>query len=86
MHSGFTPINLPTTDRKSVLSLVIESICIFISKKTMSSDLLSSTDDTSSSISDTKPKEMTVDEYAELVRKWQQAYYTWNTSCVNYYK
>jgi hypothetical protein len=36
--------------------------------------------------SDTKPQEMTVDEYAELVTKWQQAYYTWNTSCVNYYK
>jgi len=36
--------------------------------------------------SDTKPQEMTVDEYAELVTKWQQAYYAWNTSCVTYYK
>src|SRR5690349_6661121 len=36
--------------------------------------------------SDTKPKEMTVNEYAELVAKLQQAYYEWNSSCVNYYK
>lgn len=36
--------------------------------------------------SETKAREMTVDEYAELVGKWQQAYYTWNASCVNYYK
>jgi len=33
----------------------------------------------------TKPREMTVDEYADLVAKWQQAYYTWNTSCFAYY-
>jgi len=40
---------------------------------------------TSSSISDSKPREMTVDEYADLVTKWQHAYYTWNTSCYTYY-
>ena len=40
----------------------------------------------SASSSEIKPREMTVDEYAELVGKWQQAYYTWNASCVNYYK
>lgn len=34
---------------------------------------------------DNKPTEMTVEEYAELVAKWQQAYYTWHSSCVNYY-
>ncbi|CAF0783041.1 unnamed protein product [Adineta steineri] len=28
---------------------------------------------------------MTLDEYAELVRRWQQAYYTWNVNCVTYY-
>ena len=36
--------------------------------------------------SETNPIEMTVDEYSELVTKWQQVYYTWNTSCINYYK
>lgn len=34
----------------------------------------------------TKPREMTVDEYSELVAKWQQTYYAWNTSYINYYK
>ncbi len=33
-----------------------------------------------------KPLEMTVDEYSELIAKWQEAYYAWNTSCVSYYK
>jgi len=51
----------------------------------MSSNSPTSTKNKSSDISEIKPKEMTVDEYAELVAKWQQAYYTWNTSCVNYY-
>jgi hypothetical protein len=45
-----------------------------------------SSNSTENKSSETKPSEMTVDEYAELVTKWQQAYYTWNTSCVNYYK
>ncbi len=45
-----------------------------------------STASTENKSSETKPREMTVDEYAELVAKWQQAYYTWNSSCVNYYK
>lgn len=35
---------------------------------------------------ETKPREMTVDEYSELIAKWQEAYYAWNTSYVNYYK
>jgi hypothetical protein len=35
---------------------------------------------------ESKPREMTVDEYSQLVAKWQEAYYTWNTSCVTYYK
>ena len=30
--------------------------------------------------------EMSIDEYAELVGKWQQAYYTWQTSSVTYYQ
>ncbi len=33
-----------------------------------------------------KPREMTVDEYSKLITKWQETYYTWNSSCVNYYK
>jgi len=37
-------------------------------------------------MSSDKPKEMTVEEYADLVAKWQQAYYTWHSSCMNYYK
>jgi hypothetical protein len=52
----------------------------------MSTNSSTSTKNKSSSISETKPKEMTVDEYSELVAKWQQAYYTWNTSCMTYYK
>ncbi|CAF3961968.1 unnamed protein product [Adineta steineri] len=32
-----------------------------------------------------KPREMTVDEYSELLAKWQHAYYAWNTSCVTYH-
>src|SRR5690348_13590920 len=52
----------------------------------MSNNSTTSSKNKSSDTSETKPKEMTVDEYAELVAKWQQAYYTWNTSCVNYYK
>ncbi|CAF4604616.1 unnamed protein product, partial [Rotaria magnacalcarata] len=27
---------------------------------------------------------MTVEEYADLVSKWHQAYYTWNMSCATY--
>jgi len=52
----------------------------------MSSNSTISIEKKSSDISETKPREMTVDEYAELVAKWQQAYYAWNTSCVTYYK
>ena len=48
--------------------------------KSMSSDPIVSNGDPPA------PREMTVDEYSELVSKWQQAYYTWNTSCVTYYK
>jgi len=51
----------------------------------MSSNLTTSVENKSSNTSETKPREMTVDEYAELVAKWQQTYYTWNTSCINYY-
>lgn len=51
----------------------------------MSNNSPISTENKSAS-SEMKPREMTVDEYAELVAKWQQAYYTWNASCVNYYK
>jgi hypothetical protein len=52
----------------------------------MSSNSTTSTENKSSDISETKPREMTVDEYAELVAKWQQTYYAWNTSFVTYYK
>ena len=52
----------------------------------MNSDLTTSVENKSSNISETKPKEMTVDEYSELVAKWHQTYYTWNMSCINYYK
>ena len=53
----------------------------------MSSDSPNSTENkASSSSTESKPREMTVDEYADLVAKWQQAYYTWNASSVNYYK
>jgi hypothetical protein len=41
--------------------------------------------DSTVSVKNKRP-EMTVDEYSELIAKWQQAYYIWNTSCVNYYK
>jgi hypothetical protein len=43
-----------------------------------------STDSTASV--ENKPHEMTVDEYSELIAKWQETYYAWNTSCVTYYK
>ena len=33
-----------------------------------------------------KPRQMTTEEYSELITKWQHAYYAWNTSCVTYYK
>ncbi len=33
-----------------------------------------------------KPRDMTVDEYSELIAKWQEAYYIWNASCVTYHK
>lgn len=39
-----------------------------------------------SQTNDSRETPMTMDEYAELVRKWQQAYYTWQTSCMTYYK
>jgi hypothetical protein len=35
---------------------------------------------------ETKSREMTVDEYSQLITKWQEAYYSWNSSCVTYYK
>lgn len=36
--------------------------------------------------SEIKRQDMTVDEYSKLIAKWQEAYYTWNVSCINYYK
>ena len=42
--------------------------------------------DTSASSVETKPRQMTVDEYSQLIAKWQEAYYAWNTSCVTYHK
>lgn len=33
-----------------------------------------------------KSHSMNKEEYSELIIKWQQAYYVWNSSCVNYYK
>jgi hypothetical protein len=36
--------------------------------------------------SKSKPRDMTADEYADLVNKWQQAYYAWQSSCVTYHK
>ncbi len=45
-----------------------------------------SVENKSSDTSEPKPKEMTIDEYSELVGKWQLAYYAWNVSCVTYYK
>jgi hypothetical protein len=44
-----------------------------------------STDSTEVSV-ENKPREMTVDEYSELITQWQQTYYAWNSSCVTYYK
>ncbi|CAF1671827.1 unnamed protein product [Rotaria magnacalcarata] len=32
-----------------------------------------------------EPRKMTVEEYSELVAKWQQAYYTWNSSYLSYF-
>jgi len=32
-----------------------------------------------------KSRDMTADEYADLVNKWQQAYYAWQSSCVTYH-
>jgi hypothetical protein len=52
----------------------------------MSSNLTTSVEEKSTNTSETKPREMTVDEFAELVSKWHQTYYAWNTSCVTYYK
>jgi hypothetical protein len=52
----------------------------------MSSNSTTSAENKSSDTFETKPTEMTIDEYAELVTKWQQAYYGWHTSCVSYYK
>ncbi|UJR37540.1 hypothetical protein I4U23_030242 [Adineta vaga] len=52
----------------------------------MSSNSEESLEETSTNVSaETKFKEMTVEEYSELVAKWQQTYYTWNINCVNYY-
>ncbi|CAF2446860.1 unnamed protein product [Rotaria sp. Silwood2] len=51
----------------------------------MSSTSITSVENKSSDTFETKSKKMTVDEYAELVAKWQQAYYSWNISCVTYY-
>lgn len=52
----------------------------------MSSNSSTSVENNSSNTSEIKPKEMTADEYADLVSKWHQAYYTWNMSCATYYK
>ena len=52
----------------------------------MNSNLTTSVENQSLNTPETKPREMTVDEYAELVAKWHQTYYTWNISCMNYYK
>ncbi|CAF1055657.1 unnamed protein product [Adineta ricciae] len=41
--------------------------------------------DTSASSVETKPRQMTVDEYSQLIAKWQEAYYAWNNSCVTYH-
>ncbi|CAF0810085.1 unnamed protein product [Didymodactylos carnosus] len=41
------------------------------------------TDDSSATTQ--KKTDLTVNEYSELVEQWRQAYYTWNTSCLNYY-
>ena len=43
-------------------------------------------EETSSDTSTVRRPEMSIDEYAELVGKWQQAYYTWQTSSVTYYQ
>ena len=40
----------------------------------------------STASAESKPREMTVDEYSDLVAKWQEAYYAWNASSMNYYK
>ena len=45
-----------------------------------------SAEETSSDTSAARRPEMSIDEYAELVGKWQQAYYTWQTSSVTYYQ
>ena len=52
----------------------------------MSNTSPKSTENKLSDTSNNRPKEMTVDEYADLVAKWQQSYYMWNSSSVNYYK
>ncbi|UJR08663.1 hypothetical protein I4U23_012921 [Adineta vaga] len=44
-----------------------------------------SVDTSASPSAETMPREMTVDEYSQLIAKWQEAYYTWNTSCVAYH-
>ncbi|CAF0802276.1 unnamed protein product [Rotaria sordida] len=51
----------------------------------MSSNSTTSVENKLSDTFERKQKEMTVDEYAELVAKWQQAYYSWNINCVTYY-
>ena len=53
-------------------------IFLFLGNETMSSN--------PTDTSQIQPKEMTVDEYSDLVAKWQQAYYTWNVNCMNYHK
>jgi hypothetical protein len=40
----------------------------------------------SASSTESKPREMTADEYSKLIFKWHEAYYAWNTSCSTYYK
>lgn len=45
-----------------------------------------SVEDQSPDIAGTKPRQMTVNEYADLVGKWQMAYYTWQTSSITYHK
>ncbi|CAF1119133.1 unnamed protein product [Adineta ricciae] len=51
----------------------------------MSSDPTESTDNQSMNASQIQPKEITVEEYSDLVAKWQQAYYTWNVNCMSYH-
>ena len=52
----------------------------------MASHSAESVEDKSPGISETQPRVLTVNEYAELVGKWQMAYYTWQSSSITYHK